>query len=136
MRSSEIISVHVLLVIRRALLSSIVLTLVASLPVWAQNVATATLVQQAWQALQAGDGERAESLFQQALRSRPNDDMLNFGAGVAAHLLGHEDEAERSLKRALQLNPQLAEGEKVLGDIENGKGKLDEAVGGFGQLLA
>ena len=125
-----------LLVIRRALFSSIVLTLVASWPVWAQNVAIATLVQQAWQALQAGDGERAESLFQQALRSRPNDDMLNFGAGVAAHLLGHEDEAERSLKRALQLNPQLAEAEKLLGDIEYGNGNLDEAIAAYEQLLA
>src|SRR5215467_2223826 len=36
-----IISVHVVVVIRRAVLSSIVLTLVASLPVWPQNVATA-----------------------------------------------------------------------------------------------
>ena len=74
-------------------------------------------------------------MFQQALRSRPNDDMLNFGAGVAAHLLGHDDEAERSLKKALQLNPRLTEAEKLLGDIEYGSGNLDEAIAAYEQLL-
>jgi len=61
--------------------------------------------------------------------------MLNFGAGVAAHLLGHDDEAERSLKKALQLNPRLTEAEKLLGDIEYGSGNLDEAIAAYEQLL-
>lgn len=124
---------------KRALLLPILLillTLSASPLVWAQNDARSASVQQGWQALQAGDGERAAAIFQQALTSRPNDDMLNFGAGMAAHLLGHEDEAERSLKKAVQLNPRLTEAEKVLGIIEYGIGNLDEAIAAYEQLLA
>jgi tetratricopeptide (TPR) repeat protein len=96
----------------------------------------AALAQQGWQAIQAGDGERAASIFQQALTSRPNDEMLHFGAGVAAHLLGREDAAERSLKRALALNPRLTDASKVLGDIEYSLGKLEEAIAAYERVVA
>ena len=107
---------------RRAVLCSYLLAVIVSLPVSAQNAPAQAAAQQGWQALQAGDAERAASIFHQALASRPNDDMLNFGAGIAAHLLGREDEAERSLRKALQLNAKLTDAEKLLGEIEYSTG--------------
>ena len=118
------------------LMLSVWLALAAAAPLGAQTNTAGQLAQQGWQALQAGDGERAASLFHQALAARPNDDALNFGAGVAAHLLGRDDEAERSLKRALELNPRLTDAAKLLGDIEYNAGYLDDAIRLYEQVIA
>ena len=120
-------------VTQRATLTLLLVTMV-SLPLHGQTNATAQTAQaaqQGWQAIQSGDAERAVLLFQQALASRPNDDLLNFGVGVAAHMLGHEDDAERSLKRALVLNARLTDASKLLGDIEYSMGNLDEAIAAY-----
>jgi tetratricopeptide (TPR) repeat protein len=109
---------------------------IVSLPVGAQNAPAQAAAQQGWQALQAGDAERAASIFHQALASRPNDDMLNFGEGIADHLLGRDDEAERSLRKALQLNAKLTDAEKLLGDIEYSTGALDDAIASYEHVLA
>ena len=106
------------------------------LPLRAQPPSTVQAAQQGFQALQAGDAEHARSIFQQALASRPNDDMLNFGAGVASHMLGREDEAQLSLKRAIQLNPRLTDAAKLLGDIEYSVGNLEEAIASYERVAA
>ena len=110
------------LTIKRATLF-LLLALMVSLPLQAQSNTAAQAGQQGWQAIQAGEAERAVSLFQQALASRPNDDLSHFGAGLAAHMLGREDDAERSLKRALVLNSRLTDASKLLGDIEDRLGQ-------------
>jgi hypothetical protein len=115
---------------------SVLLAMIVSVPLGAQTNATAQTAQQGFQALQAGDAERALSLFNQALTSRPDDDVLNLGAGVAAHVLGREDEARLSLKRALQSNPRLADAAKLLGDIEYSLGNLDDAISAYERVLA
>jgi tetratricopeptide (TPR) repeat protein len=121
--------------VTRAMLA-LLLVLSVSAPLRAQSNAASQAAQQGWQALQADDAERAAALFHQALASRPNDDALNFGAGIAAHLLGREDEAERSLKHALELNPRLTDAAKLLGDIEYSAGYLDDAIRLYEQVLA
>jgi len=123
---------------QRATLTLLLATMV-SLPLHGQTNApaqTAQAAQQGWQAIQSGDAERAVLLFQQALAARPNDDLLNFGVGVAAHMLGHEDDAERSLKRALVLNARLTDASKLLGDIEYSMGNLDEAIAAYERVVA
>jgi tetratricopeptide (TPR) repeat protein len=115
---------------------SLLLALSVSIPLRAQSNGAAQASQQGWQALQADDAERAAGFFRQALVSRPNDAALNFGAGIAAHLLGRADEAERSLKRALELNPRLADAAKLLGEIEYSAGYLDDAIRLYEQALA
>src|SRR5262245_17027873 len=115
---------------------SLLLTVIVCVPLAAQTNATAQTAQQGFQALQGGDAERALSLFSQALTSRPNDALLNFGAGVAAHVLGREDEARLSLKRALQSNPALTDAAKLLGDIEYSLGNLDDAIAAYERVLA
>jgi|KBSSwiS6_1023812.scaffolds.fasta_scaffold04748_2 tetratricopeptide (TPR) repeat protein len=107
-----------------------------SLPLRGQTIATVQEAQQGWQALQAGDADRADTIFRQALVSRPNDELLTFGAGAAAHLLGRDDDAERLLKRTLVLNPRLADAAKWLGDVEYAMGNLDDAIVAYEQALA
>ena len=120
--------------IKRTMLT--LLALFVALRLNAQSAATGQAGQQGWQALQAGEAERAASLFQQALASRPNDDLLHFGAGVAAHMLGRDEDAERSLKRALVLNARLTDASKLLGDIEYSMGNLDEAIAAYEHVIA
>jgi tetratricopeptide (TPR) repeat protein len=84
--------------------------------------------QAGWQALQAGNADRAASLFYEALANHPREPLAHFGAGVAAHILGREDDAVRALTRALELNPRLTEASLVLGDIQYHLGDVDSAV--------
>jgi tetratricopeptide (TPR) repeat protein len=125
----------VLLTVTRGSLS-LLLAASLSLPLYAQANTTAQAAQQGWQALQDGDAEKGASLFRQALAAGPNDAALNFGAGIAAQMLGHGDDAERWLKRALILNPKLADAAKMLGDVEYELGNLDEAIAAYEQALA
>src|SRR5213593_3440253 len=89
-----------------------------------------------WQAVQAGDGERAAAVFREALTRDPRDATLHFGAGVAAHLLGLETDAVQSLRRALQLEPRLIAASALLGEIERHEGDVDAAIRTYEQALA
>ena len=82
----------------------------------------------AWEALKQGDAETADTRFTQALQRNPKDPALLFGAGAAAHLLGHEREAAERLRRALDLNPKLTEASAVLGEVEYLEGDLEAAI--------
>jgi tetratricopeptide (TPR) repeat protein len=89
-----------------------------------------------WQAVQAGDGERAATAFREALIQDPRDPTLHFGAGIAAHLLGRDTDAMQALKRALQLEPRLIGASVLLGDIEHHEGDVDAAIRTYEQALA
>jgi peptidase MA superfamily protein/tetratricopeptide repeat protein len=86
------------------------------------------LAEQGWQALQQGDAARAASAFDAALRRNPRDAVLHLGAGAAAHLLGRDQDAAGSLKRALDLNPKLTPAAELLGQIEYLQGDLETAI--------
>jgi tetratricopeptide (TPR) repeat protein len=88
-----------------------------------------------WQALQQGDGDRAATLFYDALRRNPRDPMLHFGAGAAAHLLGRDGDAADSLKRALTLNPKVTGAAALLGEIEFRQGDTGAAIRLYEQAL-
>lgn len=81
-----------------------------------------------FQALQAGDVERAATIFQDALRKSPRDAALHFGAGVAAHLLGREADAVVSLGKALELQPAFTSAAALLGEIDYREGEMDAAI--------
>ena len=106
--------------LKRAALS-LLLAMVVSLAPGAQTDGTRQAWEQGWAAIQSGDGERAASIFRQALEFHPSEGLLHFGAGIASHVLGREDDAVRSLKRALELSPRLTDAAKLLGD----QGTLD-----------
>jgi tetratricopeptide (TPR) repeat protein len=106
-----------------------------SIPLHAQAPA-AMRAEAGWQALQAGDGDKAATVFHEALAKDPRDATLHFGAGIAAHLLGRETDAMQSLKRALQLEPRLIDASSLLGEIERHEGDIDAAIRTYEHALA
>jgi tetratricopeptide (TPR) repeat protein len=115
---------------------SLLLVLSGFLPVTAQSDATREAWEQGWQAIKAGDGEKAAGIFRQALEYHPSEGLLHFGAGIAAHVLGRKDDAVRSLKRALELSPRLTDAAKLLGEIQYSLGDVDDAIRSYEQALA
>jgi tetratricopeptide (TPR) repeat protein len=103
-------------------------------PVYAQS-GTADLGAAGWRAIQDSDGEAAHELFARALALNPNDAVLHLGAGAAAHLLGQNTEATRSLQRALTIDPSLTIASKLLAEIAFLGGDLDLAIDTYEQAL-
>jgi hypothetical protein len=81
-----------------------------------------------WEAIQRGDGEKAASAFREALAVNPRDPNLLTGAAMAAHLLGRDDQAMSSLKRALEIAPDYAYAHYLLGQVAYSQGDLDLAI--------
>jgi Peptidase MA superfamily/Tetratricopeptide repeat len=86
------------------------------------------LAEVGWQALRDGEAERALSSFREALTLRPGDPTLLIGVGVAEHLLGREDDARKSLERALKIDPRLSVASTLLGEIAYRQGDVDTAI--------
>jgi hypothetical protein len=81
-----------------------------------------------WEAIQRGDGEKAAAAFREALASNPRDPSLLTGAAMAAHLLGRDDQAMSSLKRAIEVAPENAYAHYLLGQVAYSQGDLDLAI--------
>jgi len=88
-----------------------------------------------WRAVQAGDGDRAADAFRQALALQPRDPVLQFGAGVAAHLQGREHDAIVMLQKAVQGEPRLTQAAALLGEIAYHEGDLDLAIKAYEQAI-
>jgi len=88
-----------------------------------------------WSALEKGDGSRAASVFREALERDPANPLLQYGAGIAAHLLGRESAAISALKKAVELEPRFVEAHLSLGEIAYSQGDLDLAIRSFDAAL-
>src|SRR4051812_2717298 len=88
-----------------------------------------------WEAIQRGDGEKAAAAFRQVLAGNPRDLRALAGAGVAAHLLGRDDDAMASLKKALQVDANYVDALYLLGPIAYGKGDLDLAIKSYERVV-
>jgi len=86
-------------------------------------------------ALQAGDFDKAASIFGDALRRNPRDPSLHLGAGLAAHYLGRDDEARTFLTRALELEPRFTMASAYLGEIVYEQGDVESAIRIYEQAL-
>jgi tetratricopeptide (TPR) repeat protein len=95
----------------------------------------AQLSKQGWDALDAGRIQDAASAFEEALRVSPQKAPTLLGAGVAAHLLGREDEARRLLVDALRLDPSLTAASLLLGNVIYQAGDVDGAIDIYQQAL-
>ena len=89
----------------------------------------------AWAALKSGDADKAARLFRQVLRDSPADPVLLLGAGIAAHQLGDDRQAETVLRKALKIRPRLTPASALLGRIVYDQGELDEAIGIYDRAL-
>ena len=81
-----------------------------------------------WKALRDGYGDRAASLFAEALKLRPNDPVLLLGSGAAASAQGKQRQAMAQLQRALEVNPRLTPASRLLGQIAYAEGDVDLAL--------
>ena len=89
-----------------------------------------------WRAIKAADADRAASLFRDALLREPRDAGMNYGAGVAAHLQGRDDEASRHLKKALEIEPRFSSASALLGEIAYHDGDLELAIRTYEKAIA
>jgi hypothetical protein len=111
---------------------ALALGLVLAAPVRGQSV---TPVEAGVLALQAGDIDKAASIFAEGLRRNPRDPSLHMGAGVTAHLLGRDDEARTFLTRALELSPRYTSASALLGEIAYEQGDVDLAIHTYEEAL-
>jgi tetratricopeptide (TPR) repeat protein len=88
-----------------------------------------------WKALRDGYGNKAASLFAEALTLRPNDPVLLMGAGVTAHERGNQKDAIVHLTRAFELDPKLTDAAKLLGQIAFDEGQVDLAIRTYEKAL-
>jgi Flp pilus assembly protein TadD len=109
--------------------AAVAVTLIGLSPAlsWGQTRVT-DLNDRGWQALRDGDGDRAATLFAEALTIRPNDPVLLAGYGGAARAQGRPVDAMARLKRALELDPRLAVASRLLGQTAFDEGDVDLAI--------
>jgi len=88
-----------------------------------------------WEAIQRGDGEKAASAFRAVLAMNPRDTRALTGAALAAHLLGRDDEAVSSLKRALQVDANYVYASYILGQIAYSQGDIDLAIKSYERVV-
>jgi tetratricopeptide (TPR) repeat protein len=88
-----------------------------------------------WEAIQRGDGETAAAAFRQVLAAKPGDSRGLMGAGIAAHLLGRDDQAIVSLTRALQADGENVQAAYLLGPIAYSQGDLDLAIKSYERVV-
>jgi protein O-GlcNAc transferase len=83
----------------------------------------------------AGDLTRADALYQQILKSDPtNADALHL-RGVVAHQRGKHEDATAQIKRAIDINPRIAEYHNNLGEALRALGELAAAIAAYREAL-
>jgi tetratricopeptide (TPR) repeat protein len=100
------------------------------------QTSVAQLADAGWQAVENNDADKAAAFFHEALALRPRSAVLNFGAGVAAHMQGREHDASMLLQKAVELQPDLVQASALLGEIEYHEGELDIAIQTYEAALA
>lgn len=90
---------------------------------------------EALSALNRGSLERAESLARTFLLEQPNSAAGHELLGAALALQRKLNEAEASLKRAIELNPRQSTAYTKLGDIAQARGRQAEAIAYFRQAV-
>jgi tetratricopeptide (TPR) repeat protein len=96
---------------------------------------SAALGRSGWEAVQAGKLEEASRAFRDAIAASPQDATLHLGAGLTAHLQGHDKAAQTSLREALQLNPRLTAASLLLGEIAYRAGDPEAAIRTYDEAL-
>ena len=101
-------------------------TCLAAEPCAAQDAAA--LSDAGTRAIEARRFGDARDAFTKAAAVRPRDVSICFGAGVAAFMLGHDDEAQTRFECALALKPGFVPAAIWLADLHYRAGRLAEAI--------
>jgi Flp pilus assembly protein TadD len=102
---------------------------------WAPDGAAADPLEQIVRRLRHGDCHRAVTLLQLFLSDRPNDVSLLYNLGVALSDMGRLEEAERYLRRAVELAPAMTGASVALGSALQRSGKMSEAIQVFREAI-
>lgn len=121
---------------RLTLIATILLPVLAATPGFAQSTPrSAMAAQNGWAALNAGHPQKAADDFALALQDDHRNPLLYLGAGLAAFLLQHDDDARAALEQALALNPALPDASRLLAEILRRHGDLAGAIKLYQQAL-
>ena len=97
--------------------------------------ASSPKVQQAIDAIQAGDHKKAQGLLEEAAKENPDDPQAVFYLGVALEGTGDAGGALAQYKKAVELDPKLVEARVNLSalqlDAEDAAGALDNVDAGL-----
>ena len=124
---------HVRMPIRSALVT-ICLSLLAFSGVQAQST-SAELNAAGWKLLERGESARAAKVFAEALGLEPDNPVLLFGAGAAAHVGGRPKDAMVHLRRALEHSPTFTEASQLFGEIAYAEGDVALAIATYEKAL-
>jgi tetratricopeptide (TPR) repeat protein len=101
----------------------------APMPEVVRPAAAAALVaSEGWSALERHDATAAAAIFGHALKQHPNDPTLHFGAGAAALGLGNRAAALTWLRTAVDLDPNFAQAQMLLGRVAYERGDSQLAI--------
>jgi tetratricopeptide (TPR) repeat protein len=73
--------------------------------------------------------------FSAAAKLAPKDPSLSFGVGIAAFMLGRNDEAESWFERSLKLDPGFVGSAIWLGELQYREGRIKEAIATYEAAL-
>lgn len=76
--------------------------------------------------LNDGNPAAAVGQFAQALHEKPDDEMANWGMGIACHMLGRIAEAEQFYRNVLKINPEHTKARLFLGCSLIDRGNFEE----------
>ncbi len=86
--------------------------------------------------MSAGRFDDAAAIYQEMLRSLPDEPGLLMNLGMALAMGGHEAEALAPLERAIKLKPDLIPAHLFLGSSYLALGKADKAVAPLERAVA
>jgi tetratricopeptide (TPR) repeat protein len=81
-----------------------------------------------WAALARQEPSRAADIFAAALEQQPRNPLLHFGAGASAYALGRKQSAMRSLRTAVEIDPNLDDAQELLGHVAYELGETSLAI--------
>ena len=94
-----------------------------------QNSPRVAMLEQAgWDAIDANRLPQATAIFTEAIALDPKNAALRFGAGFAAFLQRHDEDARQHLERALALDPRLTRARVPLAQVARRQGDFNEAI--------
>ena len=102
---------------------------------WAPDHPTADALEQVVRRLRHGDHRRAVTLLELFLSDRPNDVSLLYNLALALSDMRRLDEAERYLRRVVELAPAMTDACVALGGVLQQSGKMSEAIHVFREAI-
>jgi tetratricopeptide (TPR) repeat protein len=120
---------------RRVVLLAVMLVLPITVAAQRTPPDVETLANEGTAALEEKRYGDALEAFAAAVKLSPRDPGLSFGVGLAAYMLGQNDQAEAWFERSLKLDPGYVGSSLMLGELQYRQGRIKEAIGTYEAAL-